>query len=70
MVTILVALHFIGLGFSLQNRLYQKLCVRYASKDLTINMNDFVLLSVKLEEMFSEFDVVFKCIRLFKRLRF
>jgi len=42
-------------GFSLHNRLYQKLCVRYASKDLTINMNDFILLSVKLEQMFSKF---------------
>jgi len=31
------------------------LCVRYASKDLTINMDDFVLLSVRLEAMFSEF---------------
>uniref|UniRef100_H2YVE8 Uncharacterized protein n=1 Tax=Ciona savignyi TaxID=51511 RepID=H2YVE8_CIOSA len=41
-------------GYSLSSRLYQMLCVRYASKDLTINMDDFVLLSVRLETMFSE----------------
>uniref|UniRef100_H2YVE6 Uncharacterized protein n=1 Tax=Ciona savignyi TaxID=51511 RepID=H2YVE6_CIOSA len=40
-------------GYSLSSRLYQMLCVRYASKDLTINMDDFVLLSVRLETMFS-----------------
>uniref|UniRef100_H2YVE1 Uncharacterized protein n=1 Tax=Ciona savignyi TaxID=51511 RepID=H2YVE1_CIOSA len=39
-------------GYSLSSRLYQMLCVRYASKDLTINMDDFVLLSVRLETMF------------------
>uniref|UniRef100_H2YVE7 Uncharacterized protein n=1 Tax=Ciona savignyi TaxID=51511 RepID=H2YVE7_CIOSA len=38
-------------GYSLSSRLYQMLCVRYASKDLTINMDDFVLLSVRLETM-------------------
>jgi len=42
-------------GYSLSNALYEMLCVRYASKDFTINMDDFVLLSVRLEAMFSEF---------------
>ncbi|XP_078483722.1 calpain-9-like isoform X2 [Ciona intestinalis] len=43
-------------GYSLSSRLYQMLCVRYASKDLTIDMDDFVLLSVRLETMFNSFN--------------
>ncbi|XP_039249670.1 calpain-9-like isoform X2 [Styela clava] len=42
-------------GYSLSCRLYEMLCVRYASKQLTINMDDFILLSVRLEAMFKAF---------------
>ena len=41
-------------GYTLNSQLYQKLCIRYASKDLKISMDDFVLLSVRLEAMFGE----------------
>ncbi|XP_076800345.1 calpain-9-like isoform X3 [Clavelina lepadiformis] len=43
-------------GYSLSSRLYQMLCIRYANKELKIDMNDFILLSVKLEGMFKAFN--------------
>lgn len=43
-------------GYSLSSRLYQMLCVRYASKSLQISLDDFVLLSVRLEAMFSAYN--------------
>jgi len=42
-------------GYRLSNALDQVLCARYANKALTINMEDFLLLSVRLEAMFSKF---------------
>lgn len=40
-------------GYSLSSRLYQMLCVRYASKTLQVSLDDFVLMSVRLENMFK-----------------
>nr|CAB3227563.1 calpain-1 catalytic subunit-like [Phallusia mammillata] len=42
-------------GYCLSSRLYQMLCLRYAGKDLTINLDDFILLSVRVEGMFNSF---------------
>lgn len=42
-------------GFQLNNSLYELLSLRYASKQLTVNLDDFVLLSVRLEAMFNAF---------------
>lgn len=43
-------------GYSLSSRLYQMLCVRYASENLQISLDDFVLLSVRLESMFMAYN--------------
>jgi len=42
-------------GYSLSSRLYQMLCVRYTSKSLLVSLDDFVLMSVRLETMFNSF---------------
>jgi len=42
-------------GYSLNSRLYQMLCVRYASKTLEVTLDDFVLMSVRLETMFNSY---------------
>jgi len=43
-------------GYSLSSRLYQMLCVRYASKTLQVSLDDFVLMSVRLETMFNSYN--------------
>jgi len=42
-------------GYSLSNQMYTMLCIRYADKNSTVSIYDFVLMAVKLEHMFASF---------------